>query len=141
MAKVTLFEDVCVVLEVDPDGKRFDKGPLARRCVRQLSDVRAASVSRIRCRGDHSDAEVTVDVNVDIYPVKARRNSLLCPRADKRQANEKYAFALSSTLAEDGTPDDGAFDQARTLAAHSQSAPHQARRGETGRRCLTSSST
>lgn len=37
MAKVTLFEDVCVVLEVDPDGKRFDKGPLARRCVRSLT--------------------------------------------------------------------------------------------------------
>ena len=31
--------------------------------------------------------------------------------ASPRQANEKYAFALSSTLAEDGTPDDGAYDQ------------------------------
>ena len=29
------------------------------------------------------------------------------------QSNDKFAFVLSSTLAEDGTPDDGTFDQAR----------------------------
>ncbi len=40
-------------------------------------------------------------MNVEIYPLKA---------------NEKFAFALSATLAEDGTPDDGTFDQARRPA-------------------------
>ena len=33
----------------------------------------------------------------------------------RSQTHDKFAFALSSTLAEDGTPDDGAFDQVRPL--------------------------
>jgi DNA-directed RNA polymerase I, II, and III subunit RPABC3 len=55
-------------------------------------------VSRLRCRGENTDAECTLDVNVDIYPLKS---------------SDKVMFALSSTLAEDGKPDDGTFDQAR----------------------------
>ena len=73
MAKVTLFEDIMQVAEVDPDGKRFDKG--ARRRAAGEADRLTATpplpVSRLRCKGDHSDAECTVDINVEIYPMKA----------------------------------------------------------------------
>jgi len=55
-------------------------------------------VSRLRCRGENTEADCTLDVNVEIYPLKT---------------NDKFMFALSATLAEDGTPDDGNFDQAR----------------------------
>ena len=63
---------------------------------------------------------MSLDVNVDIYPLKARQQSsaracavISCMHgtARLRQANDKFAFALSRTLAEDGTPDDGTFDQ------------------------------
>ena len=56
------------------------------------------AVSRLRCRGENTEADCTLDVNVEIYPLKT---------------NDKFMFALSATLAEDGTPDDGNFDQAR----------------------------
>ena len=64
---------------------------------------------------------MSLDVNVDIYPLKARQQSSARARAliscthgtalERLQANDKFAFALSRTLAEDGTPDDGTFDQ------------------------------
>jgi hypothetical protein len=31
-----------------------------------------AAVSRLRCRGDNWETDLTIDVNVDIYPLKAR---------------------------------------------------------------------
>ena len=64
---------------------------------------------------------MSLDVNVDIYPLKARSGAC-CPRpwpvltSIISQSNDKFKFVLSSTLAEDGTPDDGTFDQARVAA-------------------------
>jgi len=71
--------------------------------------VVASPVSRLRCRGENTDAECTLDVNVDIYPLKAK---------------DKVAFALSYTLAEDGKPDDGTFEQARPRASVAQACVH-----------------
>jgi hypothetical protein len=118
-AKTILFEDRLQVTEVDPDGKRFDKGtapptprPGLQRatatcapfCPWLLPDTwlrLATPVSRLRCRGENTDAECTLDVNVDIFPLKA---------------TDKVFFALSSTLSDDGKPDDGSFEQARPFA-------------------------
>ena len=36
---------------------------------------RRAAVSRIRCRGDKWETDMSLDVNVDIYPLKARTQS------------------------------------------------------------------
>jgi hypothetical protein len=49
-----LFEDQFEVLTKDPDGKRFDK------------------VSRFVCRSTMFDFELTLDVNIDIYPLAVR---------------------------------------------------------------------
>ena len=76
-----------------------------------------------------------MDINVEIYPMKVRNLSLanavrvstalgkgepscvwLALRGTRLKANDKFAFALSSTLAEDGTPDDGAYEQVRAGA-------------------------
>ena len=37
---------------------------------RRIAVLTRDAVSRLRCRGDHTDAECTVDINVDIYPLK-----------------------------------------------------------------------
>ena len=47
------FEAMFETIDVDPDGKKFDR------------------VSRFVCRSTpYGDAEVTVDVNVDVYPIE-----------------------------------------------------------------------
>ena len=49
------FEAMFETIDVDPDGKKFDR------------------VSRFVCRSTpYGDAEVTVDVNVDVYPIRSR---------------------------------------------------------------------
>ncbi|XXQ33504.1 DNA-directed RNA polymerases I, II, and III subunit RPABC3 [Plasmodiophora brassicae] len=49
MSHHNLFEDVFEVLEVDPDGKKFDK------------------VSRLYCRSENYDMELQLDVNSDLF--------------------------------------------------------------------------
>jgi len=73
-----MYEDVFKLTEKDPDGKKFDL------------------VSRIMARSEYLNAEIALDVNVDIYPM---------------EPGDKFTLALASTLKLDGTPDDGTFDQ------------------------------
>lgn len=47
-----LFEDIFEVLDVDKEGKRFDK------------------VSRFVCKGDLYEMDLTLDVNNEIYPLE-----------------------------------------------------------------------
>lgn len=46
------FDDVFVVKEVDPDGKKFDR------------------VSRIRCKSENYEVDMLLDIASDIYPLK-----------------------------------------------------------------------
>ncbi|KAK9819784.1 hypothetical protein WJX72_002320 [[Myrmecia] bisecta] len=77
-----LFEDIFEVLEKDPDGKKFDK------------------VSRLRCRSDLYEMDLTLDVNSDLYP---------------KEVGEKFSLALSKTLNLDGSEMEGHF----TASLHS----------------------
>jgi len=54
------------------------------------------TVSRIECTGENYEMELTLDVNTDIYPI---------------EVNQKFSFALATTLSLTGAPDDGVFDQ------------------------------
>lgn len=56
------------------------------------------SVSRFRCKSDGQDFDLTVDINVDVYPLKV---------------GDKFSLALAKTLNLDGTPDDGVYNQVR----------------------------
>ncbi|KAL6785442.1 RPB8 [Auxenochlorella protothecoides x Auxenochlorella symbiontica] len=58
--KVQVLNDIFEVLEIDPDGKKFDK------------------VSRIRARSDLFEMDMLLDVNVDIYPVDLGDKLALC---------------------------------------------------------------
>ena len=73
----TKYEDIFEVIDRDPDGKKFDR------------------VSRYKCRSEF-DAELTIDVNVDVYPLTV---------------GQRFSLALAPTLSLDGTPEDDAFDQ------------------------------
>ena len=73
----TKYEDMFEVIDKDPDGKKFDR------------------VSRYKCRSEF-DAELTIDINVDVYPLAV---------------GGKFSLALAPTLSLDGTPEDDAFDQ------------------------------
>ncbi len=52
MTKIELFSDTFEISDIDPQGKKFDK------------------VSRIIGKGETLDAELTLDVNTEIYPLK-----------------------------------------------------------------------
>ncbi|PSC76122.1 DNA-directed RNA polymerases II and V subunit 8A-like [Micractinium conductrix] len=77
MSKAQLLEDIFEVSEKDPDGKKFDK------------------VSRIKARSDLYEMDLTLDVNVDVYPV---------------EVGDKLVICLASTLNLDGTPSASTFD-------------------------------
>ncbi|KAJ5077912.1 DNA-directed RNA polymerases i ii and iii subunit rpabc3 [Anaeramoeba ignava] len=49
-------------------------------------------VTRIHCKSEICDVELTLDVNTDIYPVKL---------------NDKFKIAIASTLSLDGEADQG----------------------------------
>lgn len=53
-------------------------------------------MDRIVARGETSDAKLSFDVNCEVYPIKE---------------GEKLSVVLASTLALDGTPSDGVYDQ------------------------------
>eukprot|EP01087_Luapelamoeba_hula_P014076 TRINITY_DN4066_c0_g1_i4.p1 TRINITY_DN4066_c0_g1~~TRINITY_DN4066_c0_g1_i4.p1 ORF type:complete len:140 (+),score=35.75 TRINITY_DN4066_c0_g1_i4:142-561(+) len=46
-----LFDDVCEVKNVDPEGKKFDK------------------VSRLDCQCETYEMQILLDVNIDLYPI------------------------------------------------------------------------
>ncbi|KAK9813345.1 hypothetical protein WJX73_001614 [Symbiochloris irregularis] len=50
----TLYNDIFQILEVNPDGKKFDK------------------VTRYRCRGTLLEMDLVLDINTDIYPINPK---------------------------------------------------------------------
>jgi DNA-directed RNA polymerase I, II, and III subunit RPABC3 len=56
-------------------------------------------VSRLQCRSERSDTDLELDINIDLYPL---------------DRGDRFTLALHKTLALDGTPDDGTFDQSST---------------------------
>ncbi|KAL1544862.1 DNA-directed RNA polymerases II and V subunit 8A-like [Salvia divinorum] len=72
----TLFEDIFRIDAIDPDGKKFDR------------------VSRISARSEQFDMLMHLDINTEIYPMRA---------------GEKFMMVLASTLNLDGTPDSGYY--------------------------------
>lgn len=72
-----LFEDIFDVREVNPDGKKFE------------------GVNRLHCRGTTYDVDLVLDINSEVFDVKA---------------GSRVTLALSNTLALDGSPDDGSYN-------------------------------
>lgn len=100
-----ILQDIYEILEVDPDGKKFDKGTSGRcmqgqqqlvaRCLFPLPPPLtppppsvALAVSRIKARGDLYEMDLVLDMNVDLYPVAQ---------------GEKLSICLATTLNVDGS--------------------------------------
>lgn len=80
--KMRLYDETFTVKEKDPDGKKFDKGTNTLECVHGVfhrahhlmvvyKSFLACAVSRFKCSGG-LDAELLLDVNIDVYPLKVR---------------------------------------------------------------------
>eukprot|EP00475_Leptophrys_vorax_P045506 TRINITY_DN9469_c0_g1_i1.p1 TRINITY_DN9469_c0_g1~~TRINITY_DN9469_c0_g1_i1.p1 ORF type:complete len:147 (-),score=18.80 TRINITY_DN9469_c0_g1_i1:186-626(-) len=78
MADSILFEDIFTLTEMDQGGKKFDK------------------VSRVDARSEQFDMQLTLDVNIEVYPMGL---------------GDKFTMALAPTLSLEGVEDEGVYDQ------------------------------
>ena len=87
MSVNSLFDTQFVVKEIDPDGKKFDRG----MCVRVLTPV-----SRVIATSPTLDMTLSIDIATDIYPV---------------HVGQQLAFLLVSSLRRDKAESDSAADR------------------------------
>lgn len=73
----TSFEDIFEVLSRDPDGKKFDH------------------VSRYVCKSELYECDLTLDVNIEVYPL---------------EVGQKYLVALANTLNMDNSAGSTKYD-------------------------------
>ena len=73
-----LLEDIWEVKQLDKDGKKFDK------------------VSRIECKSENYEMELTLDENTDIYPVE-ENDKLTLALATSIDLNEQHASHTDSS--------------------------------------------
>lgn len=89
MSVNSLFDTQFVVKEIDPDGKKFDRGMCV--CVRVLTPV-----SRVIATSPTLDMTLSIDIATDIYPV---------------HVGQQLAFLLVSSLRRDKAESDSAADR------------------------------
>lgn len=76
MVQSVLFEDIFDVRALNENGKKFER------------------VNRVHSRGTTYDVDLVIDVNAELFDVRA---------------GERISLAIASTLSTDGTPDDGSY--------------------------------
>ncbi|KAJ3089748.1 hypothetical protein HK102_005582 [Quaeritorhiza haematococci] len=87
MSKVQLYSDIFEVTDVDPHGKKFDKGVI---------------FSRIVATSENIDMELTLDINSEIYPMSAA---------------EKFTIVLATSITDGGPNDREAWRDVSASAA------------------------
>lgn len=91
-----LFEDIFDVKDIDPEGKKFERGKFVTPCT--SNKIAFASnlytVSRLFCESESFKMDLILDVNTQLYPVNLA---------------DKFRLLLTTSLKEDGMPDDGDF--------------------------------
>lgn len=78
-----LFQDNLNITDIDPEGKRFDRGTIQWFVKRYQGLLSLWSVSRLVARSTNYDLDIILDFNSEIYPL---------------QAGEKIFFVLASSL-------------------------------------------
>lgn len=81
-----LFDDLFTITDIDMDGKKYDRGMLLDTSASELKHHHAL-VSRLVATSANLGMHLTLDFNVEIYPLKV---------------NEKFTLVLASTLARGG---------------------------------------
>ncbi|KAL1563356.1 DNA-directed RNA polymerases II and V subunit 8A-like [Salvia divinorum] len=73
----TLFEDIFRIDSIDPDGKKFDR------------------VSRISARSEQFDMLMHLDVNTEIYPMRAGEKFMM---GKKKSLADKFDYVMQGKL-------------------------------------------
>lgn len=117
--RMSVFEDTFEVVEVDPDGKKFERGVCLLRCLfstlcsrrscflvqpdlatnttqltcrpRNYNSYSFPSVSRIVCRSENYGMDLICDINFELFRV---------------DVGDRISFMLAKTLNPDGSPMD-----------------------------------
>lgn len=76
-----LFDDLFTIDDIDKEGKKFDRGKYATR--ENLASIDFNAVSRLYARSSNFDMGLTLDYNVELYPLKQE---------------EKFSLVLASSL-------------------------------------------
>lgn len=95
------FDDIIKVVQVDADGKKYDKGSVlfslfwcftaivvCNDCQLPVLNDIISSVSRIDAKSQDGNADIVLDINSELYPVNK---------------NDTYRMVLSHTLNLDGS--------------------------------------
>lgn len=106
-----LFEDIFDVKDIDPDGKKFERGnggPVGAACTECEGLVFSREaitntgsllflpppVSRLFCESESFKMDLILDVNTLLYPIAL---------------GDKFRLLVTTSLREDGVPDDGDY--------------------------------
>ena len=73
-----LFEDIFQVNDVNPDGKKFERGrqctpPQSWWCLAHAVVLFVPAVTRLMATGESYEMEMLLDVNCEVYPVRCAR--------------------------------------------------------------------
>ena len=67
MSHAVLFEDIFEIRQINPDGKKFERGQKFYR----YSNLLLYLVNRLHGRGTTYDVELILDVNAELFRVKS----------------------------------------------------------------------
>ena len=81
-----VFNDIFIINEIDPEGKKYDRGQLLPFSVR-ASNRHAELVSRLFAHSNNYDMDLTLDYNTELYPLRV---------------SESFSLVLASSLARGG---------------------------------------
>ncbi|EPB69975.1 RNA polymerase Rpb8 [Ancylostoma ceylanicum] len=83
-----IFDDMFMVKNIDPDGKKFD------RCSRLFCDSESFRYAPVLISFPFS-MELILDVNTQLYPINL---------------NDKFRLMITTSVRDDGMPDEGEYD-------------------------------
>lgn len=96
-----LFQDIFDIKDLDPQGKRFDRGKKPLRTLQNTSNEFGLTyfvviVSRLVGRSENYEMDLTLDFNSEIYPLKV---------------GEKFSLVLASSLSLEANANAGGVEK------------------------------
>ena len=95
-----VFDDIFTINDIDKEGKKFDRGPSFLALFPVLTITSYTTVSRLYGHSKNYDMDLTLDYNVELFPL---------------QKDQNFALALASSLARGGPPGNNADGSAEEI--------------------------
>jgi len=96
-----VFDDIFTISDIDKEGKKFDRGLVLPSAWMPDFLTCASSVSRLYAHSKNYDMDLTLDYNVELFPL---------------EKDQSFALALASSLARGGAPGSSGADGAQEEA-------------------------